>query len=143
MIRKFKFRAWHEHTQRMSYENSYIPSSDIAPFPHIWMQYVELKDNNGKEIYEGDIIDIKSDISFNYTAVLVFWKGSYLLLNIEDYLIGKDGCDLPGRFLTLIQRDDWTLEVKGNIYQNPELLKLHKPKVNSHTEVKSADSSHD
>ncbi len=75
----------------------------------ILMQYTGLKDKNGKEIYEGDIIV------------------EYLLPNEYDYGIIEY---LDGSFVINWKSKMWQYlinvsrrEVIGNIYENPELLK--------------------
>ena len=72
------------------------------------MQYTGLKDKNGKEIYEGDIIKYTQHY-FNtpmikYKTKIVEWK-----------------YDKWGVYETNAGESD--IEVIGNIYENPELLK--------------------
>ena len=82
----------------------------------ILMQYTGLKDKNGKEIYEGDILRIKNDHLDETVVFKVEWGG-------EDY----PAFYLPGyetemnSFSELYYGED-EFKVIGNIYENPELL---------------------
>lgn len=78
-------------------------------------QYTGLKDKNGKEIYEGDIIEIKGYSNKGYNTGLVK----------EIYVVEfKDFCWSCGiKSLLNLATINWaSIEVIGNIYDNPELL---------------------
>jgi len=80
----------------------------------VLMQYTGLKDKNGKEIYEGDIVHVTDFFHGDakvYKGVVKFVGGYY---QIE----GQDIRNAPLGWI--ISSDD--LEVIGNIYENPELL---------------------
>lgn len=84
-------------------------------------QYTGLKDKNGKEIYEGDIIHINEDFfkEFNY---LIEWNKEYLryyLYSIDLEKINKIGGILEAHLGSLIDE----IEVIGNVYDNQNLLK--------------------
>ena len=78
----------------------------------VLMQSTGLKDKNGKEIFEGDILDYKG------RKALVRWHGSY--------------ASFIYRFVDELQKrnTEWKLlylaymkcEIIGNVYENPELL---------------------
>ena len=76
-------------------------------------QYTTLKDKNGTEIYEGDIIQLDYP-SWNY---IVFWDDDSLSFQYRK-VGSKQAYQLAMTELQLRQ-----YEVVGNIYDNPELLK--------------------
>lgn len=73
-------------------------------------QYTGLKDKNGTEIYEGDILPFTMyDLKTEYYYI-VFRNGEFEAINKQD--------------TNFIWRNAWKeSEVIGNIYDNPELLK--------------------
>lgn len=80
-----------------------------------FMQYTDLKDRNGEEIYEGDILHI--EISNNGKVI----ASNNEVVEYKDYKFGvvwgwhRDFIGLDGFCNT-------TFEVIGNIYKNPELV---------------------
>ena len=80
----------------------------------IMMQYTGLKDKNGVEIYEGDIVRYYQPYAKRTDEHIVKWDKEWACFGLfED---GNKWC----------KENDWykiqELEVIGNIYQNPELL---------------------
>lgn len=89
-------------------------------------QYTGLKDKNGKEIYEGDIL--KSAFSKKPFGVVAWNNGGgyFYILETFDFIEGRAECEHRplGEMLTLdIDGQKVDFEVIGNIFDNPELLK--------------------
>jgi uncharacterized phage protein (TIGR01671 family) len=130
-MREIKFRAWSESKKAMYRVLGY---SDIeqcffvqgkgrgkAPLADIvLMQYTGLKDKNGKEICEGDIVSFEdSDGGYEYPDLVVntgiveygklgFYFTNRVAVEMDDFYIKDGRCD--------------DIEVLGNIYENPELM---------------------
>lgn len=111
-MRTIKFRAWDLNDEEMLYDctekvtDCYIYSQNHACK---LMQFTGLKDKNGKEIYEGDIIGNRTNV-----WEIGFRNGRFGAIHPEHskaYL-----CDFDNSYITTY------CEVKGNIYKNPELL---------------------
>ena len=126
-MQEIKFRVWDKKHKKMSlvdaidFEHDEIygkngcerytpkPIKDIE-----LMQSTGLKDKNGVEIYEGDIIRT----SEYGTGDRVNYRG-YDLFNI----IFKDGAfRLDSKYRAYFLNDGFHCEIIGNIYENPELM---------------------
>lgn len=135
-MREIKFRAWDKIGKRMG-EVNYIKYSNVqynqvsARFKQnektfdewfnygdkdgcdniILMQYTGLKDRQGVEIYEGDVLDYDNGIGIKG---IVKWYE-------DGFAIGILGAgDASNKSLYQSTED---IEVIGNIHENPELLK--------------------
>jgi len=129
--REIKFRAWIE--DEMCYDIAEIEyqyfcivvndHSDDRAFDlekAILMQYTGLKDKNGKEIYEGDVVKEVCYQAPGYSIGEAFSKVEFMDIRHSDtkgwgltHVSGLDGVYLSFS----------NCEIVGNIYENPELLK--------------------
>lgn len=111
MDTEFKFRAWDKRANRfvdsgIQFNNTTMRLATIPDI--ILMRYTGLKDKNDKEIYEGDILKIAE-----YGNCVVETDGG-CCYQIDSAEMGCYSlCDIA-----TIE----TLEVIGNIYENPELI---------------------
>ena len=121
-----KLRAWDKQDERMSYgEIEYFDDSINYRFDHFctgadedveFMQSTGIKDKNGVEIYEGDVINYRNSFRNPMTG-----SGS-LSINRDFKIIFKDGEFKPKGFDIRLKNILSYSEVIGNIYENPELL---------------------
>ncbi|WP_312286706.1 YopX family protein [Terrisporobacter sp.] len=107
-----------------------IPIHDSLPIHIIFDfktigQYTGLKDKNGKEIYEGDVIKRGRYTNYenNYNV-----DEMYGVIEQKDYswcVIQRDNdkCFTTPLFMEMEFGDIDRMQVVGNIYENPELIK--------------------
>lgn len=81
-------------------------------------QFTGLRDKNGIEIYEGDIIRWRRD---GKLYLVKFYAGMFYA-SVEELNKGVYG-GIPLHALTVDEEDEYKCEVCGNIYDNPDLLK--------------------
>lgn len=135
MSREIRFRAWVKQSKKMafftgevwittnsptteltiglegwiaqgSYQNDHYNGMNIPHGEFELMQYTGLKDKNGTEIYEGDILKAGE------TIAPCVWDEEYAQFIFDTPKMSYFGWDI----LTII----------GNIYENPELLEQSK-----------------
>ena len=122
-MREIKFRAWSKSLGMSDpfYLKDCGEASDIGEFTD-YMQFTGLLDKNGKEIYEGDIIKVTGEFAIDYYGI-VKWSQQE-----DDYTYH---CGFMVDWQEEVKRRShlsfWAnhreIEIIGNIYENPELLK--------------------
>jgi uncharacterized phage protein (TIGR01671 family) len=80
------------------------------------MQYTGLPDKNGVDIYEGDIVFLRE---FNRKYVVKFHKGCFKLFHADPKLN-----DMIWGTIERVEELGRSIEIIGNIHENPELIKL-------------------
>ena len=80
------------------------------------MQSTGLVDKNGKEIFEGDVLELK-DCGETIGNVKVYWDDSLALFQLDAIIV-----DEKAPIYKVVDDEDYSYIVVGNIYENPELL---------------------
>lgn len=123
-MREIKFRAWDEGNEVMinafSITELYLgsPKRLLLETDNL-MQYTGFKDKNGAEIYEGDIVKYYDSTTMWLKSEVINVGSAFAIQTYENPILLYD-------FQHDYEYQDEPipeLEVIGNIYENPELVK--------------------
>ena len=127
MNRELKFRAWDIGLQEMIYldfKNIFECDSQLVGEYYdggYLMQFTGLLDKNGKKIFEGDIVEcfncLTTEDGYTETPIgreIVIFRNGQFTLEIDSDSGGPGGTSKYLRYC---------VEVLGNLYEHPELLK--------------------
>ena len=126
-----KYRAWDSAKKEMFKDTFAITESGqvvvveqedvVCPPDYVFVDYLVimqstgLRDKNGKEIFEGDILACKTDdevINLN-----VFWDEEHALFMFESKKYNEQE-----PLAELVENNTYPFEIIGNVHETPELL---------------------
>ncbi len=137
-MRELKFRAWYKKEKSMYSwikdkilgfiflnKEDMILNIDLKDFKnkdYELTQFTGLKDKNGKEIYEGDILDYTKKGFNKQLAIVEFDKTKAIFGVTTKHIFPDESGKWRGIFQIITENLD-NCEVIGNKFENPELLK--------------------
>ena len=112
-MREIKFRSWIKSDNHMFYDFGFVEHPRTTETDRsILMQYTGLKDKNGVEIYEGDILKLN----------LTSWCGiEEDVFSVKTESFHADICYLKA---IAEDSDSDSMKIIGNVFENPELLEV-------------------
>ena len=120
-MREIKFRAWDKENEKMMkvsslhLENKEISVKENGTFRLFriqdLMQFTGVKDKNGKEIYENDLISCNK-----YKNIVVFFENGCFKIKYPKSDTTNTICTLD----TFLEK--YKCKISGNIYENKNLL---------------------
>lgn len=137
-MREIKFRAWDSNLSKLEYYDNWESlhnalcwrlEGENYIYDLEFTQFTGLKDINGKEIYEGDILKVDYLIEegrFIFSNLVVKYEPAHFYAhhekgnNLENFkYYGFDNSHIDSDGINV----DRTVEIIGNIYENSDLLK--------------------
>ena len=141
-MREIKFRLWNLKNKYMfsndneelllnidgsslwSHKIHYYDGTDLLEIDDFEiMQYTGLKDINGVEIYEGDIVKTRKIFIKPRHTDFTEGEGKVIFSDCSFYILQVDSEEvIVGNYSPHSENTVTQIEVIGNIYENPELL---------------------
>jgi len=139
-MREIKFNVWDIDNKRMFNDCLRLTNKGEVRWVQlsqasenlIWLQYTGSKDKNGKEIYEGNIVNVKRMDSFSSWNKAIITYGDFQASFLLQYTKPIEPKGILAECSQITSEDkktlfghiyQWEVEAIGNIYENPELLK--------------------
>lgn len=127
-----KFRVWDKLEKRFilpdkGYQGHYVLDlngrfhnlqNGSGGEEYVVQQYTGLDDKDWKPIYEGDIIQYNVGSSYDNMCFVVKWSGDSL-----SWVFQSESGEILSNCWTPNGNRFKFIEIKGNIFENPELLK--------------------
>ncbi|EJR5070204.1 hypothetical protein NXS85_001944, partial [Campylobacter jejuni] len=74
--------------------------------------FTRLYDKNGKKVYENDIVKAKNPFNYLEAKISIHKEGTFYLENKSGHYMGS--------LIYLVEDEGYTIEIIGNIHENPE-----------------------
>lgn len=132
--RKIKFRVWDlKGNPAQMYVDPFIrpprnlrlsqAMKELNEDGWMWMQYTGLKDKTGKEIYEGDILNLGEN-----SLYFIEYKNDKFCMSKKPDDLEVEWASADDYYTSRISLSEYgkNSEIIGNIFENPELLENNK-----------------